>query len=272
MLEINKINTQKVVKIVLKDPKNNVIQILGNQMFSSNNDEGWSVLMSARILAELINNFSNLPIRDIVNNVYPYLLPFAKVKRNIPYKFVYHGSNNKFAPANIKPYSREDYYSKQSNGTANGFGVYVTTNLQTALQYGQYLYIYTVPKDVTKYFLPLSSSKITLKREQVENLITAIQESDNEFLTNYGDIDYEGYEPVFNEAVSDTIDSSKSDIDIISGLIYSGADQPTIFKWLNKNYYGYSINHEFPDQITILNTDMLNAYPHTTNPVPINFK
>lgn len=129
---------------------------------------------------------------------------------------LYHGSPSKFDQ--FKP----DFM--RTNGTAEGIGFYFTTDKDIAEGYAHEGYLYTVEINGHK---ALSSEEITLTYEEVEKLILALDEKD-EYLSNYGDKEWEGFEKVLNEAVNSTFDFCDNDVEIISGIYNTNGEDKEV--------------------------------------------
>lgn len=119
---------------------------------------------------------------------------------------VFHGSQQLF--------DTFDYGKIGLNGTSEGKGFYFTDSINIASRYGQNGYLYTVEFNGKK---SLSSDKKTITRQQLKKYLLALDEK-TEYLSNWGDKDYEGLEKVLNEAVRGEYEQSDNDVDLISGI------------------------------------------------------
>ncbi|MDO5638639.1 MAG: hypothetical protein Q4G28_02095 [Neisseria sp.] len=139
-------------------------------------------------------------------------------------KEVYHGTPNEFNEFSY------DYMGNQ--GTVDGQGFYFTDSADFAELYQQgdgrvmrgYLDIQNT----------LSSDQWTLSKANVKAIIRELDPDGSDFLTNYGDVDYEGYNTVLNEAVQNELDFSDNDVDFIGSLINSGAEMADVYRALGK--------------------------------------
>lgn len=129
---------------------------------------------------------------------------------------VYHGSKEKFDSFN---------YDKMGlNGTAEGFGFYFTDSKTIASGYAQDGYLYTVEFMGQK---PLSFNSITITRAQLRRYLKRLDET-GQFLANYGETAYEGFDKVMREAINSIYDFSDNDVDIIGGICtaYGNREEP----------------------------------------------
>ena len=139
---------------------------------------------------------------------------------------VYHGSPNKF--------EKFDYDRIRTNGTSEGVGFYFTNNKEIATGYARGGYLYTVKIHGEK---ALSDNKKTLTREEVETLLFILNKR-SDFLSNYGEVDYEGYGVVMNRALNNEYDDNDTDSDIL-GSIYNGDGENPDVLHIVYNELGY---------------------------------
>lgn len=267
-IDITKKNTKRIVKECLKDINENgnvKWSVLGDGTFAKIEqmpelcyDICYPSLYIREDLLYLFNKY-NGDINLITKDFYDLsLLPF--VKRNMTGKtFLFHGSNNEFNPADIRLSTRDDYYQKSLNGYADGYGIYLTKDIKKAARYGRYLYIYYLEKDFKENYKKLSSKRQILTYEQLENLIETIYNYDNDFLYNYGDLDFEGYDVVLANAI-ELIRDNENDVDIICDLINSGAEEEIVMNWLINNGYVYSQSSEFEKDYIFYDNKILKPY------------
>lgn len=133
----------------------------------------------------------------------------------------YHGTGTDF---NIFDYSRIG-----TNGRAEGGGFYFTSNKDVASGYadgGEVKQVYLAIKKPMKY-----DSK-PFNRQVLTRILDAIARAEAEkyeqnigdgFLSNYGDVNYEGYQKVLREAAN-AIAEDETALDQLGGLIGSGID------------------------------------------------
>lgn len=128
---------------------------------------------------------------------------------------VFHGSQQLF--------DTFDYGKIGLNGTSEGKGFYFTDSINVANHYGINGYLYTAEFNGKK---SLSSDKKTITRQQLKKYLLALDEK-TEYLSNWGDKDYEGLEKVLNEAVRGEYDQSDNDVDMISAISNTSGDMKT---------------------------------------------
>lgn len=129
---------------------------------------------------------------------------------------VYHGSPKKFEA--FKP----DFM--RTNGTAEGIGFYFTDNKSIAEGYAQEGYLYKVEFNGKK---ALSSEEITMTYEEVKKLILALDEKD-EYLSNFGDKEWDGLEKVLNKTVNSTFEFCNNDVEIISTIYNTNGEDKDV--------------------------------------------
>ena len=122
---------------------------------------------------------------------------------------VYHGTKQKF--------NKFDYYHIGSHGSENGFGIYFTTDHDEAARYTNVDGDYILKADITinGFF---SNDKITITKEQFKDYFRKYIDAD--YLYNYGDVDYEGFDNILDKCTESFFEYYKSDKDIISELFY----------------------------------------------------
>lgn len=135
---------------------------------------------------------------------------------------VYHGSKQLF--------DTFDYNKIGENGTSEGKGFYFTDSINIAKGYGSDGYLYTVEFNGNK---SLSSDEKTITRQQLKRYLLAL-DKETEYLSNWGDKDYEGIEKVLNEAVRGEYEQSDNDVDIISGIANACGDMKISLTLLHK--------------------------------------
>ena len=119
---------------------------------------------------------------------------------------VYHGSKEKFERFHLENIGL--------NGTSEGKGIYFTDSASIAKGYGQNGYVYTVKFNGKK---PLNELKLTISRQELRAFIEAL-DKEMDYLSNWGEVSFEGYESVMNAALEGEISSSDNDVDLISGI------------------------------------------------------
>ena len=149
----------------------------------------------------------------------------------------YHGSRESF--------DRFKYEFIGSHALDNGFGLYFTNNEDIAKSYGDYI----IEADLL-IRKPFSTEQITITKEQVKEYIRKyIDPIGDNYLSNYGWYEDEGYENVLNEAVDELFTYNQCDNDIISEILpaiqnkYSDEAYDAIYEIFHKDgiiYKGYS--------------------------------
>ena len=130
---------------------------------------------------------------------------------------VYHGSTNSFEVFNF------DHI--RGNGSEFGVGFYTTTNKDLALIYAK-PYLYTYEFEGRKSFVP---GERQLTREDIKTLIEHIQ-SETDFLSNYGEVEFEGYERVLGWALDNVYNEIDDDIEMLGGIACTcGDDYTTVY-------------------------------------------
>lgn len=119
---------------------------------------------------------------------------------------VYHGSKEKF--------ERFDLAKIGLNGTAEGKGIYFTDSLFIAEGYGRNGYLYTVKFNGKKQ---LSEQALIISKEELRAFLEAL-DNEMDYLANWGEISFEGYDCVMNAALEGEISGSDNDVDLIAGI------------------------------------------------------
>lgn len=122
---------------------------------------------------------------------------------------VYHGTKAEFYVFSLSKIGQ--------NGLSVGPGFYFTDSKDVAEGYGQAMSVYLSAQNPS-----LSTENRTITKAQVQKIIEAMEKEDADFLSNYGDIDYEGRAKVVRSALDDIYSSSKNDAEIIGSLINVG--------------------------------------------------
>ena len=144
---------------------------------------------------------------------------------------VYHGS-----PEEFKEF---DYKRIGTNGTTEGFGFYFTDTKRIAYNYGEkgcVMAAYLHGK-------ALHGNEVTMSRDEYKKLVTYLDE-ENDYLSNYGEKDFEGYQTVFNRAMMD-YEQCDSDSELIGSLINAnGSAEMVLFAVYQLLGYAYLVEHE----------------------------
>ena len=125
---------------------------------------------------------------------------------------LYHGSSNMF--------NSFDYSKIRTNGTSEGLGFYFTDSKEIAEGYGENGYLYTIKLNANK---SLSDNEKTISKNDLRHYIIKLQNY-TDYLSNFGDVNYDGYKNVLNTAVNDTYDDCDTDTEIM-GNIYNSCGE-----------------------------------------------
>lgn len=139
---------------------------------------------------------------------------------------VYHGSKALF--------NKFDYSKMGLNGTAEGFGFYFTSKRSIAEGYAHNGYLYTVNFNGKK---SLSSTKKTITKAQLKKFIIRLDEL-GQYLSNYGDTSYEGYNNVLQTTLDSEWSYSDNDVDLICAISNAYGNRETVLTELYK-MFGY---------------------------------
>lgn len=121
---------------------------------------------------------------------------------------VYHGS-----PKHFEKFS-SDYLG--TNGRAEGLGFYFTSNKEVAEGYTEGKgKLFEVFLDIKK---PLQDTRKVLKKPELKKFIKALDPTGENYLSNWGDVSYEGYQAVLEAAVEGELSGSDNDLDIIHSI------------------------------------------------------
>ena len=118
---------------------------------------------------------------------------------------LYHGTPNNFTQFNY------DYIG--SNGTALGKGFYLTDDKKIAESYaGKNGNIMELYANIEK---PLSLDKINITKKEYKKFIEEVnKKTKGQFLSDYGEVNYEGYNTVLNRAM-ENYNYNQNDVDLI---------------------------------------------------------
>ena len=120
---------------------------------------------------------------------------------------LYHGSKSKFEKFDLKKIG-------SLNGTSEGKGFYFTNNKQIASGYAENGFLYTINFKGKK---SLSNDKKKLTRKQYEKLILELDQK-GEYLSNFGEKEYEGLENVLAYAMED-YNNCDDDSELLGSII-----------------------------------------------------
>lgn len=128
---------------------------------------------------------------------------------------VYHGSPHLF--------SAFDYSRIGENGTQEGQGIYFTDTKRIANGYGENGYVYTVKFSGQK---SLSSDSVTIDREDFKKYLVEL-DSQTDYLSNWGEVAYDGRETVLEYALDGEYDVADSDVELIGSIANGCGDVDT---------------------------------------------
>ncbi|MFZ7136613.1 LPD38 domain-containing protein [Avibacterium avium] len=137
---------------------------------------------------------------------------------------VYHGTKAE----NLHTF---DYDKIGQQGTADGQGFYFTDDVDYAKRYQQ-----GNGKVINAYLNlenELDPNSLTLTKKEVKSLLKQLDPTGQDFLSNYGDVDYEGYNNVLNEAAESLLELD-NDVEVIGDIINSGNDIDKVYNALSK--------------------------------------
>lgn len=152
----------------------------------------------------------------------------------------YHGSDTEFDTFD------NEYMGKHT--AIIGYGFFFTTDIEIAKNYGRI--IYKCGLNIQKV---LHNNKKTITKPLMNKILNALDKNtDNEFMYNYGDINREGYNVVFNRAMEDIYENSNSDVMIFNTLSSIQGDDDIIAKTFLQ--FGYNAIVDNNPQIGVNNT------------------
>lgn len=139
---------------------------------------------------------------------------------------VYHGSKQLF--------DQFSYDKIGTNGTSEGQGFYFSDSEKIARGYGENGYLYTVEFSGSK---SLSSDSKTITRKQLSIYLTELNKQ-VDYLSNWGEIELDGFEKVLKEAVEGEYDNTDNDVDMICAIANACDDMASSLTLLH-NLFGY---------------------------------
>jgi len=144
------------------------------------------------------------------------------------YYTAYHGS-----PEDFQNFS---YEYLGTNGTAEGFGFYFTSDRSIAERYSEGGFLKEVILDIKK---PLNYETLTISKQDFATFIKALDPTGDGYLSNWGEVAYEGYNKVLNMAVEGEMSGSDNDVDLISGIIQASGRNAEAINRMLKQTLGY---------------------------------
>ena len=146
----------------------------------------------------------------------------------------YHGT-----PKDFQDFS---YEYLGTNGTAEGFGFYFTSDKNIAEGYAEGGILKKVNLDIKK---PLNPIIFSISKPEFAIFLKTLDPTGEDYLSNWGESNYEGYDKILNTAVEGEFSGSDNDVDLISGVIQAaGGNAERIYKILKQTlgYDGIIVN------------------------------
>jgi len=140
----------------------------------------------------------------------------------------YHGS-----PKDFQNFS---YEFLGDNGTSEGFGFYFTSNKSVAEGYSNGGFVKEVILDIKK---PLSFNSLTISPQELKKFLTTLDPTGDGYLSNWGEVNYEGRNSVVATAVEGEMSGSDNDVDLISGIIQGSGRNAEFVNRTLKQTLGY---------------------------------
>jgi hypothetical protein len=140
----------------------------------------------------------------------------------------YHGS-----PKEFQEFS---YEFMGSTGTAEGFGFYFTSEENIAQMFADGGALKKAVLEINK---PLNFEGNTISEDEFAHFLKVLDPTGEGYLSNWGEVGYEGYEQVLKTAIEGEMSGSDNDVDLISGIIQAeGGNAESVYKIL-KQALGY---------------------------------
>ena len=140
----------------------------------------------------------------------------------------YHGS--------LEEFQEFSYEYLGTNGTAEGFGFYFTSDKRIAEGYADGGMLKEVYLNINK---PLSFDSLTISFEDLAKFFKVLDPDGQGYLSNWGESDYEGYNKVLQTAVAGEFSGTDNDVDLISGIIQGWGRNPESIYPILKQTLGY---------------------------------
>jgi hypothetical protein len=157
------------------------------------------------------------------------LIQQVAIKKGYKIK-AYHGS--------LKEFNKFSYDFLGKTGSSEGYGFYFTNIKDIAKQYSDSKSgkLYSAYLQINK---SLNSTKKTITKQQLMVLIKTLDPNGESILSNWGDVNSDGYNRVLREAVNAYYDGNNNDVELISVIINdNGRDYDNVYKIL-KNVLKY---------------------------------
>jgi hypothetical protein len=140
----------------------------------------------------------------------------------------YHGS-----PQDFQNFS---YEFLGTNGTAEGFGFYFTSDKSIAEGYSNGGVVKKVFLDIKK---PLNFNGLTISKQNLATFLKALDPTGDNYLSNWGETDYQGYDNVLRIAVEGEMSGTTNDVDLISGIINASGRNAEFINRILRKTLGY---------------------------------
>lgn len=225
-------NAQKLYKNAL----NNATAIVNQNTLSANDDKEYKVIEQAKYsVADADADLQNTDNKgNVLSKEQKEFFKNSKViDSKGQLKVCYHGSGATFNVFN--------YDKLGANGTAEGKGFYFTDSKEYSQAYktdNEESKVYETYINIEK---PLNTQKITISRSEIKKLIKGIDPDGYDYLSNYGDVEFEGYNAVLNQAVDSEFSYNDNDVDLIHSILNSSKyqDELEIFYDKLREILGY---------------------------------
>lgn len=168
----------------------------------------------------------------------------------------YHGSCRPLTKSQLK-FDNAKLYRGNAHGTDDGYGFYITTDRETAAAYGDHITAFT-------WQAKKPSREVANDRHQftVNQLLTLIHSVHGE--DDFGDVAYDGLQPVLQRAVKNYQESTDNDVDLINSLINATSDPVGVCRWLAHHGFDYSVSATYPNQRIVYNLACLKVVAAST--------
>jgi hypothetical protein len=140
----------------------------------------------------------------------------------------YHGS-----PKDFKEFS---YEFMGNTGTAEGFGFYFTSDQNIAQMFADGGALKKAMLEINK---PLNFEGRTISKDELAQFLRALDPTGEGYLSNWGEVGYEGYEQVLKTAVEGEMSGSGGDVDLICGIIQAEGRNAELVYSVLKQTLGY---------------------------------
>lgn len=198
-------------------------------------------LQTDEIMFDPSSNYGYSRIFDLHKNykkVGETYITYHVLSRYLTQSPLYHGSMALFDDFNLDNIGQ--------NGRAQGIGIYLTPDKEVAEVYSeknqQPGYLYTVKVNLEN---SLSLDDLTLTRSDISNILETLQDNDEtDILSNFGDINYEGFNEIKQKAL-DLLLQNIDDIDLYNELVNITGNQGAVAQaFYDVGHYTHCIAEE----------------------------